>query len=469
MADNYALASINPSFGGMYINPNYLVAENATKAINYLNGESISDPSFTSEILGGGAAMAAFTVAPKLIHPVQSYKALKATNSIFNALQNEAGFKNLTALEKNEAVAKFFDAERKAYKVGKVSTALRSAEETKVITNALAKAKTGYEAALKAGDAKAVSKYAAEMETIISQGKKQGIFKRAFDYAMNLGKTKTPQAYTSKHVLDAANSSGLKAAEAKAAEKAAAKTGSTLLEKGGKILKTGGFKGMFIIEGLIEGATEVLPTFSQLGAAKGFKQLAKSTVNVAASAGGWAAGAAAGAAIGSIIPGAGTVVGGAIGAAIGLAGGLIGSWLGRKAATAVTGKSEMEKEKEKQAKIQGVQISQSPQDAAQLSAAVKQQAMQDDSKDAKIALEAAKILEHTAAMQTQQAPIQQTQTNPFNYARPAFSGNIAQNMSNPFGEQTPYTTGFNSYSLCNLPEVNNLFAKNYDSLNSYAF
>ena len=115
---------------------------------------------------------------------------------------------------------------------------------------------------------------------------------------------------------------------------------------------------MLVMEGATEAVTNVYPTFKQLGAKAGMKQLGKSTVKTAASVGGWVAGAALGtkigAAIGSIIPGAGTAVGAAVGAAIGsicsLIGGTLGSKLAKKGAEKVVGKDELVIAQEKQAK-----------------------------------------------------------------------------------------------------------------------
>ncbi len=115
---------------------------------------------------------------------------------------------------------------------------------------------------------------------------------------------------------------------------------------------------MLVLEGTTEAITNVIPTFKQLGAKSGMKQIGKSTVKTCASVGGWVAGAAIGtkigAAIGSIIPGAGTAVGAAAGAIIGslcsLIGGTLGSRLAKKGAEKIVGKDELVLAQEKQAK-----------------------------------------------------------------------------------------------------------------------
>ena len=136
---------------------------------------------------------------------------------------------------------------------------------------------------------------------------------------------------------------------------AAAKStvGSTCLNT----FKSYGGTAMLVMEGATEAVTNVYPTFKQLGAKAGMKQLGKSTVKTAASVGGWVAGAALGtklgALIGSVIPGAGTAVGAACGAVIGsvcsLIGGIFGSKLAKKGAEEVVGKDELVLAQEKQA------------------------------------------------------------------------------------------------------------------------
>ena len=157
------------------------------------------------------------------------------------------------------------------------------------------------------------------------------------------------EAYASmgKAVKGMATSSETAVAVVNTAAGTAAKTASKSL--GSKIL--GGIKNnaLFIaIEGGIEMFTNVIPTFKQLGAKSGMKQVAKSSAKVAAGLVGWKAGAAAGAAIGSIIPGAGTAVGAVIGSIIGTIGGIVGSSLATKAVQKVVGKDELDIAKEKQ-------------------------------------------------------------------------------------------------------------------------
>ena len=98
---------------------------------------------------------------------------------------------------------------------------------------------------------------------------------------------------------------------------------------------------MIIFSGVIELFSEVVPTFKELGAEKGMKQLGKSAVKVVGDALGFAGGNAAGVAIGTAIgtaicPGIGT----AIGSVCGFIGGLMGSWVMGKVTNKITGDSE---------------------------------------------------------------------------------------------------------------------------------
>lgn len=155
-----------------------------------------------------------------------------------------------------------------------------------------------------------------------------------------------------------------------------------------KVLKFGKGNGWFAaISGAIELFTQVIPSFTQLGAGSGMKQLGKSTAKVGASVGGWVGGMAVGAAIGSVLPGAGTVIGGAIGAICGIIGGCLGSWGATKLTEEIVGKDELELAKEKQAKLLAEEASKNPETAQQLLMAAneKLQAEGNESEDAKVA------------------------------------------------------------------------------------
>lgn len=161
-----------------------------------------------------------------------------------------------------------------------------------------------------------------------------------------------------------------------------------VVAKGSKFAKFMKGNALFaIISGVGELFTQVIPTFTQLGAGKGINQILKSTAKVGASVGGWAAGAAAGAAIGSIIPGAGTVIGGVVGALLGLAGGCIGSWAATKVTEKIVGKDELEIAKEEQAKELAQEAAKNPQVAQQVMKAAAQRLQTEgtDSADAKAA------------------------------------------------------------------------------------
>ena len=111
--------------------------------------------------------------------------------------------------------------------------------------------------------------------------------------------------------------------------------------------------------GLAIETPEIIETYKKCGAGKGTKQLAKTTAVVAAEGVGYAvgakvgaiAGAKVGATIGTCIGGpVGTAIGGAVGALIGVGTGILCSWAAGKGAKAMVGKSELEKQKEQEAR-----------------------------------------------------------------------------------------------------------------------
>lgn len=127
--------------------------------------------------------------------------------------------------------------------------------------------------------------------------------------------------------------------------------------KAGGLLKTSGAGFMLAIDGVMETAFEVVPTFKELGAKKGWKQVGKSSVKVVGNTAGYILGAKAGAAIGSFIcPGIGT----AAGAACGFIGGMIGQFITGKITKKIVGKSEREKAQAEQQKQSVADIAKDP-------------------------------------------------------------------------------------------------------------
>lgn len=183
--------------------------------------------------------------------------------------------------------------------------------------------------------------------------------------------------------------------------------------------KAHGGTAMLLMEGGFELVGNVIPTFSQLGAKSGMKQLGKSTAKTVASVGGWVAGAALGtkigALIGSVIPGAGTAVGAVAGAAIGslcsLICGSLGSRIAKKGAEAIVGKDELVLAQERQAKelAQAAQNDSTVLNQIAGAAAERLEAEGTDSDDAKVAFQSLSNLKgRQTAPQTSTAV-----TNPF--------------------------------------------------------
>lgn len=124
-----------------------------------------------------------------------------------------------------------------------------------------------------------------------------------------------------------------------------------------KFMKSSGAGVMVVFSGIIEGVTEVVPTFKELGTEKGLKQLGKSTIKVLGDTAGFIAGEQAGMALGSAIgtaicPGIGT----AVGAVCGFVGGMLGSFAAGKITKAITGKSEREIANEQQTNENAKQV-----------------------------------------------------------------------------------------------------------------
>ncbi len=159
---------------------------------------------------------------------------------------------------------------------------------------------------------------------------------------------------------------------------ASSNTAVSLASKGAKGFVKGGGAVTAAVEFAFE-VPDIIETFRSCGSGAGWKQVGKSaTVAVASGVGYWAgaaAGAKLGAAIGTCIGGPiGTVVGGAIGVACGL----IGSWLCCKAAKAVVGKSELEKQAEKEAQQTAVEAYNDPKKMEELVDAYEQMIIERD-------------------------------------------------------------------------------------------
>lgn len=111
---------------------------------------------------------------------------------------------------------------------------------------------------------------------------------------------------------------------------------------------------MLVIEGGMEAAFNVVPTFKKLGAKRGFKQLGKSAVTTISSVAGWVAGSVLGSKAGSIIKAAtgntklGALVGVFADKACSYIGGSVVQSLASNAAKKLVGKSELDKAKDEE-------------------------------------------------------------------------------------------------------------------------
>ncbi len=292
----------------------------------------------------------------------------------------------------------------------------------------------------------------------------QGLYEQARIAAETLGQTGTTHAYTTANQLlckanaaaateAATNATGWwsktknflgfnKASAAINTAAAGSKVGSACWNT----FKSNGGPAMLVMEGATETIFNVVPTFKQLGAKSGMKQVGKSAVKTVASVGGWVAGAAlgtkVGAAIGSIIPGAGNAVGAVVGAAIGticsLIGGTIGSKLAKKGAEKIVGKDELVLAQERQAAqlAQQAQIDNNVLGAVTNAAAERLNAEGVTDKDSQIAYNSLTAVASGSSIATQ------TQTQPTQYKSQTAQQVAAQSAgtANPFATATPSFT-----------------------------
>ncbi len=266
---------------------------------------------------------------------------------------------------------------------------------------------------------KASAKAAKAVENAVKKAAKAengGFFSRlSANKAIKKAAKATAESKNTRYAFLKGKYRGGAAATGKAAGKAAGKLGNF-----GKVFKSTGAGFMLALSGIMEGVTEVIPTFKELGAKKGVKQLGKSTVKVVgdtagfvvgnqvgtalgAAAGAALAGTKVGAAIGSVFPGFGT----AIGAVVGCVCGFLGSWVAGKITKKITGKSEREKAKEAQEKQQAELVANNAKSLEELKAAAALKIQEEYATTGKISPdseEALKILENLE------------QTNPYQVA-----------------------------------------------------
>ena len=312
-------------------------AESVTNLVKYLENKPITEPAgdtFTSTVSGAIPGLAIFE-GPRGLSWLKKAKGVKVDDALNIVKTAEAGKDAVSCAAKLKEFATPVTDSLKNIATGsgkftqRVGNYFKSVNEFQENSRKLSEAMSTFRKAEKAG--KTVEEFTAAA--------------KAAEGAAKTGKV-------------AGALSKVKEVAGKPFAKVAAK-----FPKAAKFFKGSGAAGFAVIGGGIELATEVVPTFKQLGAKAGIKQVGKSAVKVAADVGGWAVGAKAGAAIGSIFPGIGTAIGAAVGTFIG---GFVGSWGAGKIAKAVTGPSERELAQAKQDKEQTEQIQGSEQDLESL-------------------------------------------------------------------------------------------------------
>ena len=157
----------------------------------------------------------------------------------------------------------------------------------------------------------------------------------------------------------------------------------SFMKKFGSAVKNSGAIGMMAISGIIEGLTEVYPTFKELGKEKGLKQLGKSAVKVAGDTVGYLGAAKIGSAIGGLIsPG--------VGHALGFVAGFLGSFVAGRITKAIVGKSEREIAAEQNENKNAALIAKDSQTVAKLKAAAAQK-IKEESASGKLSKDSAEI------------------------------------------------------------------------------
>ena len=214
----------------------------------------------------------------------------------------------------------------------------------------------------------------------------------------------------------------------------------------GQLMGRSGAGWMLAIDGTLRIFTEIAPTFKELGTAAGMKQIGKSAASVAAGAAGWTAGEVVGSAVGAAIgtaicPGVGTAIGKFVG---GFIAGTIGMHFATKGARAITGKSELEKHNEAQAKELAKEAANSPEKQLELASAAAAKAAATLNYDPNNA-EALKVLEDaenllaTAMPQTETE--KSTENNESTAAQTSNIGNFGSMTA--AGLNIPSVPGFN--------------------------
>ncbi len=435
MSVNYLYS---PTFGNnaqpiMQYGPQaYAAARVSGEIAEATTGES----SLASEVGGTALFMGGIASVPKMLHPFKTIDAFKYAQDTMNTAMNAGVSKEVASSN----WIKSFNAHIAGNKFG-----LAAADEATKLGKEYTKTLQLYKDALSKGNLADIAKYETQLKTMKELSQKPFFFKRwvgikntkTADEVIKAGQeagnaaakaatqtattTATTGTKTVKETLAAAKNSLKSIKDVKTAVQVGkSAAGSTAIKawNGTKnALRTGGAGTMAVIEGAIEGFTEVLPAFIEGGRKEGIKQTAKSTVTVGGSVVGWCVGAkaggTAGAAIGSLIcPGIGTAIGTFIGSIVG---GATAAWAGRKAAKAITGKSYSEKKAEQQQAQQAQAEAQAQQ--------VQQQSL------------IPQPLNTQPQTQQQVNPFTYNYSNPMNNINTPLGYNMINPINNPFSNQ----------------------------------
>ena len=237
---------------------------------------------------------------------------------------------------------------------------------------------------------------------------------------------------------------------------------------------------MLVMQGGVETLTNVVPTFKQLGAKRGFKQLGRSTAKTVASVAGWVAGSVVGSKLGAVVGAAvgnnkvGAVVG-AVASKVGsYAVGTVGQHYAEKGVEKVLGKSELEKAKEEEA----LRIAQAAQNDPEVFDALVEQAAQrlaiegEDTAESKavnstlqnLVAQKGAATQNTSAMMTRdelkayaEKLAEPETTNPVKSNKNGYTGYIPSATAAPIKAQTQVQASAQAEEM--TPEMKALLAK----------
>ena len=330
--------------------------------VKYVNGESLEEvkPDTFMSTMGGAVGTAAVFEGIPLANYYKRSKALTKLNSTGHKAVMDAVTKNNQSALKNLVKGTGSIKQRLSnFMSNAIDSRTKFQELRSGLKGDLKLAQAADKFANNAKYAKKVSKEVAKAtKNAAKASEKAAILTEKLATNPNSKKLQKAVEKATKKVTKAdklLTTANLKKGVAKAAQESAETVAKAGAKKGilSKMFKSSGAGLMVVFSGISETISEVIPTFKELGVAKGLKQTAKSAVKVVGDTVGFVVGEQAGVALGTAIgtaicPGIGT----AVGAVCGFIGGMLGSFVAGKVTKSITGPTEREKAKEEATKNQ---------------------------------------------------------------------------------------------------------------------